>query len=555
LVWESRITVDAIELDLAFSSARGRVAKTPFGLSFDWDPSVTPVSPLANPRPDGATPLPLLLHAADFGTLLVEAEDGSSIAYESHPRPRPMVEVLSLMHPLLRRRETDGLYELTPGEHRLRLRFSIQKIAPFPRLADSDDRLAALPRSWLNSFQYKPDSGSLANNPLTDNAFLSLFNYADPAVFTPVLPDGIDCLSMVRQSVDTYFSGGPGYGVGNEDRQTDTIPSILISAWDVFRVTGDRALLDRWLPHLEAIADRLVRQDRNGNGLPESTNSGVSRPFRGTAGNWWDQINFGFEDAYVSALAFRAFNCISDLESVARRESKKERYEKQAELIRENYVPTFLNPATGILAGWKDSNGKLHDYWFTFVNGIAIAYGLVPDALGNSILDRFQARFHETKFDRYDLGLPGNLAPIAKLDHGTAALGSPNKEDGTDTFGTFENGGATACYAQYYIQALYRLGRRSDAEKILWPMVKTYSEGGFQNGVGHGGEWRDWRGKPSGFEGFLADAYAAQSAVFAGHYGIAFTEKGFGLQPWSPLKGKGIPANLRFMGKPVNYIE
>ena len=161
----------------------------------------------------------------------------------------------------------------------------------------------------------------------------------------------------------------------------------------------------------------------------------------------------------------------------------------------------------------------------------------------------------EVGYTRFDLGLPGNLVPIPKADYGADALGSPKKEDGTDAFGVFENGGATACYAYFYIQALYQLGRRTEAERILWPMMRTFAQGGFQNGVGHGGEWRHWDDRPSGYEGFLADAYYAQMAVWTGHYGIGFHAEGFRLEAWSPLKGKLAPLGLKYMGKKVNTLE
>ena len=43
---------------------------------------------------------------------------------------------------------------------------------------------------------------------------------------------------------------------------------------------------------------------------------------------------------------------------------------EKAAKLRAAYAPTFLNPATGVLAGWKSADGQLHDYWFTFVQGI-----------------------------------------------------------------------------------------------------------------------------------------------------------------------------------------
>ena len=428
-------------------------------------------------------------------------------------------------------------------------------MTPLPELAGQEPRLRTLPRSWLNTFQFRPDIGILANNIVSDNAIFCMFTFTDPAVFTPTLPGKIEAIQLARESLEQYFAGAPGYGVGQEDALADTYPSLLIAAWDVIRVTGDRELLRRWLPVLEGLAAKAEAQDRNDDGLPESTRSGLPGTAVCPTGNWWDQINFGHEDAYVCALCYRAFRGLADLERLAGHPAPAARFDQRAERIRAAYVPTFFNPKTGILAGWKDSHGHLHDYWFIFVNGMAITYGLVPDPLANAIVDRLEAKMKEVGYTRFDLGLPGNLAPIPKADYGADALGSPQREDGLDAFGVFENGGATACYAYFYIQALYQLGRREEAERILWPMMRTFAQGGFQNGVGHGGEWRHWDGRPSGYEGFLADAYYAQMAVWTGHYGIGFHPGGFRLEAWSPLKGKSAPLGLKYMGKKVSTLE
>ena len=48
---------------------------------------------------------------------------------------------------------------------------------------------------------------------------------------------------------------------------------------------------------------------------------------------------------------------------------------------------TFYNPETGVLAGWKSADGQLHDYYFTFVNGIAISYDLIEQQQAHAIMD------------------------------------------------------------------------------------------------------------------------------------------------------------------------
>ncbi len=552
--WEIRVEEKSFQIAIAATFVERALVREPLNVKFAFDVGKTPVAPLANPKSGKSAPLPCVLHAADFGSLLVRQLSGSDLCLMGEP-VRPAAQWNASIIQTCEARSLDGFCTLPAGTAQWRADFSVVSIAPMTELTAKEARLKGLPRSWLNTFQYRPDIGILANNVVSDNAVFCMFTFTDPAVFTPPLPDGIEAVQLARESLDRYFSGAKGYGTGMEDILTDTYPSLLISAWDVIRVTGDLKLLRRWLPKLEDMGEKIVAQDRNGNGLPESTRSGL----RGTAvcptANWWDQINFGHEDAYSAALSYRAFDCLSDLERLAHRPAEATRFEARAQNIRAAYVTNFFNPKTGVLAGWKDVKGELHDYWFVFVNGLAITYGLVPDKLANEIVDRFEAKLREVGYTRFDLGLPGNLVPIAKDDYGKATLGTPAKEDGSDSFGIFENGGASACYAYFYVQALYQLGRRAEAERILWPMMRTFAEGGFQNGVGKAGEWRHWDGRPSGYEGFLADAYYAQMAVFTGHYGIGFGSEGFYLQPWSPLKGQRVPLGLQFMGKRIKSVE
>lgn len=437
----------------------------------------------------------------------------------------------------------------------MQMTMSVTGVSPLHGITKGDQRLQSLPRHWLNTFQYRSDIGIMANNVVSDNAVFCMHSFTDPAVFTPVLPGGLEAINLAKESLDRYFGGASGYGIGWEDIETETYPSLLISAWDVIRVTGDLKLLRKWLPKLELIASKMEKQDRLGNGLTQSTKSGTrgSNPF--PSSNWWDQINFGYEDAYANALGYRAWNSLADLEQLAGNPKQSARFDANAKRVKSVYANTFLNPKTGILAGWKDVTGELHDYWFVWVNAFAIVQRLVPDELANAILDKIQAKMKEVGFNRFDLGLPGNLIPIPKNDYGAGALGSPQKDDGTDTFGVFENGGASACFAYYYLQALYMLGRRAEADKILWPMMRTYATGGFQNGIPNGGEWTHWDGRPSGYEGFLADSYYAQMAIFTGYHGIGFGPEGFHLEPWSPHKGKTLLLDLRYMGRIVKEVH
>ena len=135
------------------------------------------------------------------------------------------------------------------------------------------------------------------------------------------------------------------------------------------------------------------------------------------AANWWDDIGFGHQDAYSNALAYHALLGMAELARRANQPEDAKLYAARAEKLRSVYFDTFYNPATGVLAGWKSADGKLHDYYFTFVNGVAITYGLIPRDKANPIMDRLLAKMKEVGYTHFEYGLPGNLIPIRRDDY------------------------------------------------------------------------------------------------------------------------------------------
>jgi hypothetical protein len=87
-------------------------------------------------------------------------------------------------------------------------------------------------------------------------------------------------------------------------------------------------------------------------------------------------------------------------------------------------------------------------------------------------------------------------------------------------FQVYENGGATGCYAYYTIHALFKLGMRAEAEAILFPMLESYTQGGFEGhcaGSEFTKDWKTWNGECWGYEGFLVDNYLPFLAVHDWH--------------------------------------
>jgi hypothetical protein len=179
--------------------------------------------------------------------------------------------------------------------------------------------------------------------------------------------------------------------------------------------------------------------------------------------------------------------------------------------LKSNYFSKFYNPETGVLGGWRSEDGELHDYYFTFVNGVAISYGLIEDNDAKKIMQRLLNKMKEVGYANFRLGLPGNLVPIADKDYA-----DHNARWGYQHFQVYENGGATGCYVYYTIHALFKLKMDEEAREIFMAMMESYKEGGFEgycNDNNMTKDWKTWKGECWGYEGFLVDNYLAMLAV------------------------------------------
>lgn len=340
----------------------------------------------------------------------------------------------------------------------------------------------------------------------------------------------------MRATLERYLGGMKGYAQkGYRDPvrdhypydSLDTYPSLVWSAAAYVETTKDYTWFGKHYAGIKAWADRVVSDDRDGDGLIESPLSGNSGSWTPKItlrpSNWWDTVGFGHKDAYSNAIAFRALSRIAQVARTAGHTQDAERYAAAAQRIKAAFPNAFYNPATGVLAGWKSADGKLHDYYFTFVAGLATTMGLVPEDMANRVWDRMFAKMHEVGFNNFRLGLPGNLVPIRREDYVEPAqwAGGSTKEDGSDGFQYYENGGATACHVYWTIQGLYNLKRRAGAERILFPVLDAFEQGAFQ-GFGPNGkskDWKRWDGTPGGYEGLLVDNFLTLLAVQTGYFG------------------------------------
>ena len=404
----------------------------------------------------------------------------------------------------------------TAARPRVEYRLEVVEIRPAVAGVEKDSRFHGFRRNWLNVLQLNPGRGVLSNHAASDTCGFCYYEYADIARYTPPLAENLAALDIMRQTLDRVLAGTktygmPGYGDFPEV-SADTYPSLIIAACDCAAGDTGRRWLEKSYPGIKQWAEKMLATDRQGNGLIKydsvTGNSGSwnegspkKRP-----SNWWDTIGFGHEDAYANALAYRALRNMESMAGELHNLDDAARYRAAAEKLRAAYFPAFYNPATGMLAGWRSADGQLHDYHFLFVNGIAIHYGLVSKDKANAIMDRLLAKMKAVGYTRFDLGLPGNLVSVARKDyaHKDPRFGGGRREDNADGFQIYENGGATGCFAYFTLAALYDLGRREEADRMLMPMLQAFEQGQFEGRGANGmsNDWRTWDGRPGATKAF-----------------------------------------------------
>jgi len=490
----------------------------PEPLVLEAENNICHVTLLGRMEPNGSVQLPAIMHFPDQGSFRISAAPRAIKALGYATGPGDMGA-----------NQAKAVKITFPGATRdipiVKYRWEVVAIRPKVAAIGADARFDGFRRNWLNMLQLSPHWGMLANHAASDTCAFCYYEYADIADCTPALAKGVTALDLVRETLDRIMGGANAYGMPGHgafpEFSADTLPSLLIAAQDYIAGSKDQRWLATNYARLEAWADKMLATDHDGNGLVKYALSGDSgswpEQLKYRPANWWDTIGFGHEDAYANALAYRALNGMEEMARESGHPDDQARYRAAAHKLRAAYFNAFYNPATGVLAGWRSADGQLHDYYFLWVNGIAIHYGLVPKEEANAIMDRLLAKMKEVGYTRFDLGLPGNLIPVARKDYvdHDPRFGGGKKEDNSDGFQRYENGGATACFAYFTLAALYDLGRIEEADKMLFPMLEAFAQGAFQGRCDNGmsKDWKAWDGTCWGYEGFLVDNYYALLAV------------------------------------------
>ncbi len=362
-------------------------------------------------------------------------------------------------------------------------------------------------RYWGTVFScFRPELAGFSNHAASTNCHVNQWAPIELCSYTRPPADGPDPLALGRFTVGSALTGGGGYGY-HRRLYLDSDPVLLSMAGRLHQASPDASWLDRIAPGIDAAYERITANIGDEGLVLCHALSGNSGSHRWSS-NAMDVIGFGHMDAYVNAWSFRALRTCAALFVELGRDELASQAAAHADRLRAAYAPCLLNPATGRVAGWRSRDGELHDYAFLWVNGPAIAFGLLDDAEARSALEGLEQLRREVGLQSARSGLPANLLPIDPRDQMAGiftAAGQPNFELYTD--------GGMSGSAGYYLRALSRYGLHDAADRLAAELDDGYANGVFCGAMGEGQEFLSWEGLPTGYEGTLVVRLDSLSAI------------------------------------------
>ncbi|HUT57030.1 MAG TPA: hypothetical protein VNA25_04035 [Phycisphaerae bacterium] len=442
---------------------------------------------------NGFVKLPALIAADDGGCLSVRLIEGDGCFHTESYRAS---EARSTGFVLARPDTPDAPTVIPRGRQRAVLELRPCALLPVP--ADQEATLSdGLRTCWTAGFSaFRPEFGGFSNNAISTNCHVNQHTAFDFAAFTARPSVGPDPLDLVRFSVGRALLDAGGYSY-HRNLYLDSDPILLCGAGRIVQLADDQDWLTRVGPGIRAAARRVLDNFDAAEGMIVCRSlSGNSGTYRWSS-NAVDVIGFGHIDAYVNAWSFRGLKNAAALCVRLGDDRLAARCADAAAALAANYARQLVNPATGWVSGWRSRDGKLHDYGFMWVNGVACAFGVMEPAIARQALANLEAKRREVIPESGYVGLPMNLLSIAPEDHMLPRLGYQTKP----TYENYTDGALSPVLSSYYLRALSRNGLAAEARAIADSLEQGFADGLFHGPYGTGKEFMLWTGADSGYEG------------------------------------------------------
>ena len=510
-----RLTIDVEPRRLTFDVERTSAAEVRAWESSAWhvalDNRVTPSHVLGRIIRTGEAGLveaPALWHFPRHGCFRVEAHGDVLLRSDSiRPLDTNTFEIKVAEQP------TElGDYRLAAGTHRGVVTFTVGA----PQLASlrPDTPRAVrrmIERHTVTALSYRPDTATISNNGASMHCTTSLNDVSAIAEQLDALPGGVHPMELVGDSLERWLHGAPSYGSGRtshgphllEDEYVHLGADTLLALVRYLRWAPDSAFFDANAGAIDAVIDQMLARDVDDDGLVESTirlgNSGEHQ--WGTA--WCDVLSFGWKDAWANAVLHEAWTALIEVLPRVGRERLASEISARDRLLVAAYEPTFVDPVSGRVAGWRSADGSRHDHVFPLVNSNAVTSGAITGTVARRAMESVWAELAAAGFSDWRLGVPFNVHRVPDDDVAAVVYGLP--------LGCYLQGAASHHRLRVFVEALDLVGMTAESAALLDGLAATIADDSSFGGIGSGRDWRMWDGTPSGDEGQLVEGFSVLS--------------------------------------------
>jgi hypothetical protein len=461
----------------------------------------------------GSMDLPAFLHFPRFGTFEITSTSRDAVWRSDSFRLQNMTTSELKLGEIP---QPEGDYLLPIGHFVADIELRVAQIAT--PLSDEAPLpvVQAVKRSSMTSLTYRADTGTLSNNGNSIHCPICMDNWSAIMTKMDPLAPNLAAVDLLRDSLERWLDGGPGYASGPllqdgkvheaEDEYLMTGTAGLLGLAEYLQHSGTAAWVKDFQVQIRRKIEQMRLRDVDNDGLVESKyRTGVSGTGQWST-VWFDVISFGWKDSWTNALLYSALKTLSTVLPTLGQPEIARGLSNWSENLKKNYYPVFFNAETGWLAGWRCAENKLHDYGFLAVNGAAVCVGLLNDRGARQIVEKLWSEAKRVNIPDARFGLPISLWPIPDKDLADIMQGYPH--------GFYGNGACTHSQTRHFVDALYLVGMKEEADHVLERLCSSLADGLVYGGSKSGLDARYWDGWPCGYEGLLTDQFGILASVF-----------------------------------------
>ena len=239
----------------------------------------------------------------------------------------------------------------------------------------------------------------------------------------------------------------------------DQMPRFVCAVYNDYLWSRDVHFLQTMHPKLDAVMGYLAETMQGRSGLLHCPGVYNGLPNRGPNTTYMDCYREGGKVTWIEEGYYTALGDMAAMETILGHPAEAKKYAALARSFPAQFQAQLWNPTTRRFVGWKDMQGSLHDYGFTYLNLEALARGLSTASEAYDIFDWLdhgkaqptQMGGHRGSADIYQCVVAprSNTVPLTDADWDFWSV-SKNLRESSMGYGALVEDGGALLWVNYY---------------------------------------------------------------------------------------------------------